>query len=625
MSHIRNIGIYAHIDAGKTTLVENMLFQAGLIASPGSVLEGTTESDTLLEEIQRGISILSTTFQFSYKKKYLINLIDTPGHLDFTSHVDSSLLAVDIAVLMIDITAGIRSQTEFIFEKIQKQGIPLVLFINKIDSMYDDIGQLLGKIRSYFGDKVYATYTYDGEIINNLRYILNDGVEIGEDFLHFIEWDEDLTEQYLRNPSNINDYVTKGLIEGTSLCKFFPLFIGSALQGIGVIELLDFLCEVRPKTHVVREDAVAVLFQNRVHPELGKISYLKSFKRILAGDKFYIGENQVRISNLYTISLESIENQDVVGVDSIFCTNDLIDFLPPSFLAEEKNVFFATNKSEEQNLKQFAVVIEPKSVDLKEKLMRSIQELVWEGGGLSYRVRRDTGQIELWGAGELHLEVSISRLKKNVGEIFIVGNLRVARYERWKNVANTIAFEHTIYETRVSSGVLKGFVERADTFKSSVVFEVGLPGNLKQAVTAGFEEVISHGYFGHYVLGIRLRVTSYESPQHINTQTISLLKISVISGMKTLFREGNTVEIGSMVVFDITVPEEFLGSVLSALQKRNAKIRNMESLTVQKYFVKGEACSENMLGFSSVLRNMTKGKGIFSANIVLSPANYYKF
>ncbi len=215
-------------------------------------------------------------------------------------------------------------------------------------------------------------------------------------------------------------------------------------------------------------------------------------------------------------------------------------------------------------------------------------------------------------------------IEKNIGEIFIIGNLKVARYNKWKNVANTIAFEHSTYKTKVGSGVLKGFVERAESFESSVIFEIDLPINIKQAITDGFEEVLSHGYYGHAVLGIWLRITSYENPPFINNQTLSLLKISVISGMKSLL-QGNTIEIGSLIVFDITVPGDYLGIAMSVLQKRNAKVHNMETLANQKYFVKGEACCENMLGFSSVLRNMTKGKGFFSNYIVLSPSKYYKF
>ncbi|MCB1189645.1 MAG: GTP-binding protein [Leptospiraceae bacterium] len=625
---VRNIGIYAHIDAGKTTLVENMLYQAGLIDSPGSVLEGTTESDTLLEEIQRGISILSSTFYFKYKtknKEYSINLIDTPGHLDFTTQVDNSLLAVDIAVLIIDITTGIRSQTEFIFERIRSQGIPLILFINKIDCEHS-VGDFLKKIQPYFGNRAYPVYSYDeSDIISNIEYIFYKKFEVGEDYLHFIEWNENLTEKYLQNPTKIKSLVLKGLKEGTVQSQITPIFIGSALQGIGVIELLDFICEIEPKMHKIGEDTSAVLFQNRIHPKIGKTSFLKNFSEIYSGDTLFINGKAVYLSNLYAISLDEVQKQEIVPANSIFCSDNVIEFMPGDLLTSQKLEMPQKENFNKRELKQFVLIIEPISDDVRETVINGVKDLVWEGNGLSYTLQEDTGQVELWGAGELHLEISVSRLKKTIGEIFITGNLKVARYEMWKNAINTITFEHSIYEMKVSSGVLKGFVERTESFESPIIFEIDLPMNLKQAAIAGFEEVLSHGYFGHKILGIRLRITSYTSPPIINNQTLSLLKIAVISGIKTLLKEKNTIEIGPLIEFEITVPEEFLGVVMAALQKRDAKVHSMETFMGQKYFVKGEACCENMLGFSSVLRNMTKGKGFFSGNIVLSPSKYYTF
>ncbi len=621
--NIRNIGIFAHVDSGKTTLTERILFESGEIYSPGSVTEGTTESDRLPEEIQRGISIVASTIQVRYKfkgKKYFLNLIDTPGHLDFYAQVQNSLLAVDIAVLLLDITTGIRSQTEMLLDEITHQKIPLIVFINKIDKA-EDLKVFLEELKTTLSRKLHPVFLIRDEYKNQIEYILQKK-EIEEDIeLPFIEWNDKLIDSYFKKPSK--KIILEGLNQGLQSSQLTPLFAGSALHGTSVKELLDFIClQDFHRRHSEESSVKGVLFKRTLHPDLGKVYFIKSYEPVRAGDYFYSLDKKFKIGAMYELTPNEILKLDIVDDYSIFAAtvSEHSSLGTGSLYAKEQDK--PINPIVHNN--EYVLMLEPNTSEGKEILRTGLEKLVWEDFGLAFREKSETGQFELLGAGELHLEVAIERLKEFVSEIFTFGNLRVARYEKFKNMAITVIFEHSAFNQKLKSGTLISSLEKSPDFSSSVLWECELEEDCKSSVESAFYEVLSNGSSGNPVLGVNLRVLSYERSDITGDFTSNLLKVAIISGIKS-YIPGNTIEIGPLCQFEIVIPEPFYGSVLAVLGKRNAKIVKTDIVHGNKSLLICEAAAENMLGFTSALRNMTKGKGFLSQKTIFTSLSHFEF
>lgn len=621
--NIRNIGIFAHVDSGKTTLTERILFEAGEIYSPGSVLEGTTESDRLKEEIERGISIVATSIQIHYKhknKKYYINLIDTPGHLDFYAQVNNSLLAVDIAILLLDITTGIRSQTEMLLDEITKLGIPLIVFINKIDKA-EDLKGFLQDLQVNLPRKFHPLFAITDGFTNQIEYVFLKK-EIQEEIeLPFLEWNDLLVEKYLKKPTK--KVILEGLYTGFREGKITPLFAGSASHGTSVKELLNFICEQDfHRRHAENSDIKGVLFKRELHPDLGKIYFIKAYEPMRIGDVYFSKEQSFKIEALYEITPNEITKLDIVDADSIFAISVTHpDLLHTGSLYKEKK---EKQKPLPEHNNEYVLILEPNKSEDKEKLLSGLEKLVWEDTGLSFKEKPETGQFELRGAGELHLDVAIQRLKEFISEIFTFGNLKVARYEKLKNMALTVIFEHSAFDQKLKSGTLISSLEKSPDFSSSVLWECELEEDYKSSVESAFYEVLSNGSHGNPILGVNLRVISFEKPDVTHDFTSNLLKVAIISGIKSYLPEC-TVEIGPLCQFEIVIPESYYGSVLAVLGKRNAKIVKTDIVHGNKSLLICEAAAENMLGFTSALRNMTKGKGFLSQKTIFTSLSHFEF
>lgn len=617
MDYFRNIGIFAHIDAGKTTLVERILYEARIIASLGSIEDGTTEMDKLPQEIKRGISILSSTVLFEYKynqKYYKINIIDTPGHIDFHTQVDASLLAIDLAILLIDITAGIRSQTELILDKLQKEDIPYIVFINKTDII--STMDILKEIASHFQSKLNSLCKKEKD---KFSYVFHNGFEDEEICLPLIEWNSALSDMYLNSIEDIQKLALDGLVKGFEQRKFIPVFFGSALLGIGIVELLNFLCMISFHRSMPKRKMAGVVFAHQNHHDMGKIGYIKTYKKIQKDQEYFVQGNKLSFSNLYIIKLDESILVDSVHSHSVFAT----DFIENLEIGEgiydgevDKYINLFTPP-----LRQFSVVIEPISEEFREKLISGLDKITWEDKGLELALDTDTGQSVLYGCGELHIDVSVERLKEFVGEIFSIGKLKVARYEMLKSMSLRETFEHSIHDKSLKSGRIDVLVEKILDEYRLVQFDVNLSEIVHTSIVSAFHEALSHGNFGNEVFGLKLKVLSYQEPDIFSHITPSLIKVAVISGIRSILKD-NTIEIGPLSQFEIIIPDEYIGLTLGYLQKRSSKIISITKTTMYKSFIKGEASTENLLGFASALRNMTKGKGFVSLNTIFGIDKY---
>jgi elongation factor G len=617
-----NLGIFAHIDAGKTTFVERILYEAGELTSVGSVEDGTTEMDTLPEEISRGISITASTTQIRYRYKreqFFINIVDTPGHLDFHSQVDSALLAIDLAILLIDVTAGIRSQTEMIAEKLKQRNLPIIIFFNKIDKLRE-FNLLLKDIQKLFSKKVCPLFIPHLE--EKFEFVF-ESKNIYEDLeLPLIDWSDELTEKYFK-VKDIKRLIINGIKQGLSTSAFIPALAGSALYGEGVKEFLHFVTYFEPKA--VEREEKCIIFKKQIHPILGRIIYAKTFSQVHRGDLLFLANDCLPINKIFQIIPGGFLELEYVSSNNIFVIPVEENFLQ---IPDLKIGDILTGKptltrlGERQNFsREFTVIVEPLKEEHRELLKEGLEKLVWEDLGLSFSKRMDTGQWELRGMGELHLEVALKRLEFFIGEIFQIKNLRVAKYGLYKNVAKKVIFEHSTSDGKWKSGKISGFLEARTDFENKVYFESNLDLAVKSSIEAAFHEVLSHGWCGHPVLGVSLKVLSYEVPEVTNEHTLSLVKVSVISGLKALV-QSNSKGIGPIARIEIIVPQVHFGSLVTLLNKRSVKVYSLEVLDGDRSLVRAVAPAEKLLGFQGSLRNMTQGKAQVSVDIAFSFTDY---
>ena len=625
--NIKNIGIFAHIDSGKTTFTERILYEAGELSTPGNVEEGTTEMDTLPEEIQRGISITASTSQikFKYKKSItFINIIDTPGHLDFHSQVDSTLLAVDIAVLLIDITTGIRSQTEMIIKKLNTSNIPIIIFINKIDknTIVDD---LILEINQLFIGKKTPVFKIHSN--SKIEYLF-ENKEIDENIeLSYIEWNTNYIDKYF-SAENKKKVLMGGLKEGFVKKELFPIFAGSGLLGIGIKEFLKFISSLEIQFQKRSYDAI--IFKKQIHPILGRITYLKTFNELKEGDIVFHREIPFEITKLYIIIPGGFHEVREVSENSIVAFSSPIggetdhfkigDFLfknPPEE-GEERSEGFQLNYG-----KDFIQKLEPEKPEDKEDLLKSIIDVVWEDPGLDVSINGETGQIQLHGMGELHLEVSIKRIESFFHKNYTKKDIYVSKYYLFKSDPIKCLWEHHTSDEKFFSYTLNVLIKESNSFTNYFNTNISLSKNKFHSLESAFTETLSHLKDGIPLLGINLIIENIIPPKKESEHSIPLTKVAIIAGLKNL-PQNHWIKIGPESHFEIFVPHSQVGTIISALQKRNAIIKGMEVIENNKTCIIGSAAAEYLLGFGSVVRNLTQGKATLSQSTGFTDKVYFK-
>ncbi|RHX95831.1 elongation factor G-like protein [Leptospira yasudae] len=616
---ILNIGIFAHIDAGKTTLLERILFETGRIRRPGTIEEGTTESDYLQEEIERGISIQSTLARVFWpnakEPKVLFQFLDNPGHLDFQSQTSASLVVADLGIVLIDAFEGLKSQTLQNVEWLRKRKIPILFFLNKLDRKGIDITDSLVDLEAVLGKEPILLWKEGGE------FSLLQERSSDQSLLPLLEWDGDLSEQYLQNPDHLADLARKGFARGFWKEEFFPVLGGAALHGDGVRELLralellseSFQPELRPK------EELGIAFKRELHPDLGRIVYVLASKEFPQNQKFWSASSQGKMDSLHYISTRDIEETGRVLAREIIVVPELDSIQPGDVLYSSPQKEYRSELTPIR--KQFQILIEPETDEHRDSLWKALQLLVWMDEGLEIKILPETGQMQLSGLGELHLEVSLSRLKEFYSHKINVSGIKVARFELWKKMVIQGEFQHTAFDQKISSGLVQASLVSSNSFSRDVRFETKITETLEEAITSAFYEVVAKGSKGEEVLGLDLIVHRYDPPD-VSNETSSLVKVAVIKGLKDIIRQ-HTELIGPLSILEILIPDSSLGDVLAVLSKRSAKISDVISVGDGKSLVHAKASTENLLGFASVLRNMTQGRGVLSLDSLFDSEHYY--
>lgn len=608
--HYRTVGIFAHIDSGKTTLTERILFEAQKITAIGSIEDGTTESDQLKEEIERGISIRSTfhSIRWNYRGNEVhLQIIDTPGHIDFRNQVTDLLPSIDIAILVLDGGSPVQSQARLVLEELKRVGMPILVFINKLDRFGEDYLETLVSLESILGLSV--SELFQKSLQGKWVYFLRDPSQFSKQTHESLfSWNEEFLLQSLEDESQLVHLAEEGLKKGPSKTSIYPVYGGSAKTGEGVRELLDLVCYVDGKQKLESVSDFTIL-SRREDLEVGKYFLLYAQKKM----------RNLGIRLLDPESLEPVfeteESQLVlfpISEDSKYAEEYYLPGL--SLLLNSAQHSFAIEKYFDKApsmgvFSPFSLTIEPEESADKEFWLCRLRNLEWEDPGYRVEISEDTGQIFFRGRGELHLDVGVRRILENTEKKLQISMINIAKFERFKKMSHKVALEHSAFEDQRSSGTLIAVLEDTADFSKQVAFEVSLPEEVKHLIETAFLEATLRGFYEREVLGLRLRILGYEPPGEVTDSTLALLKVAIIAGVRGEFQK-NTELIGPLTEVEVVVDAGHLGVVLSDLNRRHAKIVSIEEEVAGKSHLKATASAENMLGFSGALRNMTKGIGI---------------
>ncbi|MCZ8157642.1 MAG: elongation factor G-like protein [Leptospira sp.] len=611
------IGIFAHIDSGKTTLTEQILYLAGLISAPGSIEDGTTESDSLTEEIQRGISIRSSFYSVPWKFQnhdYNLQIIDTPGHIDFRNQITDILPAIELAVVILESGQGVQSQARLIIEVCRENSIPIVFFMNKLDRSYDYLDCLID-LEEILGLPPVVLFQNERDTKNIVSFLENPDLFSNDLQEELIKWSDELLLDYWGLPVDQVREKTllsiKGLSIGTLFNKVYSVYGGSAKLGHGVKDLLNLICKIISNKSESDINYGQFVLARRTHFDNGRYSVIYTKNQISFP---YEGIDSKGEKYRIPVAYKQI-GEDFVSIPS--AEPSMLYIIPASLNLSSLPGNFIMSHDEPLPLKKvggmlsspFRINLEPDLEEDRQFWLEQLRELQWEDPSYVLHENDETGQLELWGRGELHLEVGVKRIQETSKKKLHLSSINIARFERFKRMTHKVALEHTAFENSKSSGTLTAFLEDTADFSKQVAFEVSLPEEVKNSIETAFYEATASGYHGYDVLGVRLRIVAFEAPAFGKEFLSSLLKVAVHIIMKEGFI-GNTVLVGPLSEFEILVDDQHLGVVLSELSRRSAKVHSVDTDVAGKSRLKATASAENMLGFSGALRNMTKGIGI---------------
>ncbi|MDQ7788405.1 MAG: elongation factor G [Thermodesulfovibrionales bacterium] len=663
LQQTRNIGIMAHIDAGKTTTTERILYYTGVTYKIGEVHDGTAVMDWMVQEQERGITITSAATT-CFWKDCRINIIDTPGHVDFTIEVERSLRVLDGAVAVFDSVAGVEPQSETVWRQANKYGVPRIAFMNKMDrvgadffmsvnSMIERLGanpvaihipigaeeQFRGPIdlvsmkAFYFENETLgATYT-EGDIPEHLLPIAK---EYREKMLESLsDVDDAIMEKFLNREEIGTDEIMAALRKGTLELKLTPVFCGSAFRNKGVQQLLDAIVDYLPSpldippvvgtvpgsdSVIVRhaddsEPFSALAFKVMTDPFVGQLTFIRAYSGVLnAGSYVYNStkDTKERVGRLLKMHANKREEIKEVSAGDIAAVVGLKQTLTGDTLCDEKNTIIL--ESIESPEPVMSVAIEPKTKADQERLSQSLAKLAQEDPSFKVSFNEETGQTIISGMGELHLEIIVDRLLREFKVGANVGKPQVAYKETIRAAAKGEGrfvrqsggrgqFGHVFIEIEpLEMG--KGF-----EFENKIVGGT-IPREYIPAVEKGIKESADRGILAGYpVVDIKARL--YDGSYHEVDSSEMAFKIAGSMAFKEAAKNAKPVILEPVMNVEVVTPEEYMGDVIGDLNARRGKIQNIERRgNVQ--LIKAMTPLAEMFGYATGLRSKTQGRATYT-------------
>jgi elongation factor G len=661
LSKCRNIGIMAHIDAGKTTTTERILYYTGRTHKIGEVHEGTATMDWMAQEQERGITITSAATTCEWRDVQ-INIIDTPGHVDFTAEVERSLRVLDGAVAVFDAVAGVQPQTETVWRQADKYAVPRICFINKMDRVGADFFHSIDTIVDRLSARpvpvqipVGAAELFKGvvDLVTMKARIWRDetlgaefdDVDIPEDLVDLSkeyrdkmieaisESDDTLMEKFINGEAISEDEIRAGLRKATIAMKIFPVVCGSAFKNKGVQNMLDAVCDLLPSpldippmighdpdtgVEVLREpkdDAPfsALVFKIMTDPFVGQLCFVRIYSgQLKAGEGIYnvAKGRRERIGRLVKMHANKREEiQDIMAGD-ICAVVGLKTVSTGDTICDEKHPVLLERIDFPEPVIQLA--IEPKTKADQEKLGVAIQKLVQEDPTLRVNTDIETGQTILAGMGELHLEIIVDRMKREFAVEANVGKPQVAYRETIRKVAEN---EYTHKKQSGGKGQYARVMLRAEPFDGDFEFvnDVkggSIPKEFISAVEKGVRESLEGGVLAGYPLS-GIKVTVFDGAYHEVDSSEMAFKICSSICAKEAFRKARAVLLEPVMKVEVVVPEEYTGPVNGDLISRRGRIEGTE-IRGTTYLIKSMVPLSTMFGYATDIRSKTQGRGSFT-------------
>ena len=675
LERTRNIGIMAHIDAGKTTLTERILYYTGVNYKIGDTHEGTATMDWMEQEQERGITITSaaTTCHWTMHEntkvkpgalEHRINIIDTPGHVDFTVEVERSLRVLDGAVGVFCAKGGVEPQSENVWRQADTYNVPRMAFINKMDIMGANFFGAVEQIKSRLGKNaiciqlpIGAEDEFKGiiDLFEMKAYIYNDDkgdditiVDIPEDMKDdaelyraelvekICELDDDLMMQFLEGEEPSNEELKKGLRAATCDCKAIPVCCGSAYRNKGVQKLLDAILEFMPaptdipsikgvdmdgneiERHSSDEEPFSALaFKIMTDPFVGKLAFFRVYSGIMNSGSYVLNatkgkkERVGRILQMHAnkrSELDKVYSGDIAAAVGfkVTTTGDTI-------CDEQHPVILESMEFPEPVID---IAIEPKTKAGQGKMGEALAKLAEEDPTFRAKTNQETGQVIISGMGELHLEIIVDRLLREFNVEANVGAPQVAYKESFTKTVEVDSKYAKQSGGRGQYGHCKVRFEPMDAngeelfkFESAVVGG-SIPKEYIPAVGEGIEEATKAGILGGFpVVGVK--ATVYDGSYHEVDSSEMAFHIAGSMAFKDAMHKGGSILLEPIMKVEVTMPEDYMGDVIGDINSRRGRIEGMEDIGGGK-MIKAYVPLSEMFGYSTDLRSRTQGRGNFS-------------
>ncbi|MBP5631330.1 MAG: elongation factor G [Clostridia bacterium] len=664
----RNIGIMAHIDAGKTTTTERILFYTGKTHKLGEVHDGAATMDYMVQEQERGITITSAATTAFWKDTRL-NIIDTPGHVDFTVEVERSLRVLDGSVTLFCAKGGVEPQSETVWRQADQYGVPRMGYVNKMDIMGADFYRVVDMIHTRLGANAVPiqlpigkendfrgiidlvemnAHIYEDELgtIVSVTEIPDDYKELAEEYRGkmieaLAEIDDNIMEKYLEGGELTVPEIKAAIRKGTISVSIIPICCGSSYRNKGVQQLLDAIVDympaptdipsikgVHPKTgeEEVRhpsdsEPFSALAFKIITDPFVGKLCFFRVYSgKLTAGSYVYNatkGEKE-RIGRILRMHANHREEVTEVYTGEIAAAVGLKCTTTGDTLCEETHpVILETMEFPDPVI---SIAVEPKTKAGQEKMGIALQKLAEEDPTFRVHTDKDTGQTIISGMGELHLEIIVDRLLREFKVEANVGNPQVAYKE---GIRKAVHQDSKFVRQSGGRGQYGHCVIDVEPLERGAGYEfvnkiVGgaIPKEYIAPIDQGIQEAMQAGVLGGYPT-VDLRVTLVDGSYHEVDSSEMAFKIAGSMAIKDACRKADPVLLEPIMKVSITVPEEYLGDVIGSVSSRRGRIDGMEDVAGTKRITAYCPMAE-MFGYATSLRSMTQGRGTF----ILEPSHY---
>ncbi|EIC1132968.1 elongation factor G [Listeria monocytogenes] len=657
----RNIGIMAHIDAGKTTTTERILFYTGRIHKIGETHEGASQMDWMEQEQERGITITSaaTTAQW---KGYRVNIIDTPGHVDFTVEVERSLRVLDGAVAVLDAQSGVEPQTETVWRQATTYGVPRVVFVNKMDKIGADFLYSVGTMHERLAANAHpiqlpigAEDTFEGIIdlieMNALYYeddlgndphikeIPADLKDLADEYRGKLveavaELDEELMMKYLEGEEITKEELKAGIRKGTLNVEFYPVVCGTAFKNKGVQPMLDAVLDYLPAPTDVpaingvlpdgeeaarhaddSEPFSSLAFKVMTDPYVGRLTFFRVYSGTLNSGSYVQNSTKgkrERVGRILQMHANHREEISIVYAGDIAAAVGLKDTTTGDTLCDEKEQIILESMEFPEPVIQ--VAIEPKSKADQDKMGQALAKLAEEDPTFRAETDQETGQTLISGMGELHLDILVDRMRREFRVEANVGDPQVSYRETFRKSAQVEGkfvrqsggrgqYGHVWIEFGPNEEG-KGF-----EFENAIVGGV-VPREYIPAVQAGLEGALDNGVLAGYPL-IDIKAKLYDGSYHDVDSNEMAFKVAASMALRNAAKKCDPVILEPMMAVEVVIPEEYLGDIMGNITSRRGRVDGMEARG-NAQVVRAFVPLANMFGYATHLRSGTQGRGVYT-------------